>query len=206
MDLWEKTSKIPMPEGSWKLLTMLLQVVNYDNIKRNEPQIHQSRLIGAIVSVYLFRHEADIRNRFFETEAEVLRSGAPARYYSPAQLAACDAARGAEATKHTRIGARARNAAAARQREGLVRIPSRRSPRPVPWAPRVTGELREWGERALAELGLRPKEKGRADPSGAEPTGSGNGGVRSGQAPQTGWWRHPTASQSSEVPDPSGGG
>jgi hypothetical protein len=205
MDLWEKTSKIPMPEGSWKLLTMLLQVVNYDNIKRNEPQIHQSRLIGAIVSVYLFRHEADIRNRFFETEAEVLRSGAPANYYTPAQLAGCDAARGAEATKHTRIGARARNAAAARQREGLVRIPSRRSPRPVPWAPRISRELREWGQRALAELGLRSEEEGGADPRGAKPPGPSNGGVRSGQAPKTGWWRTAT-DQSSEVHDPSGGG
>ena len=194
-----------MPESSWKLLAMLLQVIDYDLLQRHDPQVNQSRLIGAILTVYLQQQEANIRDRFYRVEAEVLRSGAPANYYSPAQLASCDAARGSDATKHTRIGARARAAAAARQREGLVRIPNRRSPRPIPWAPRSTRELRERGERALTELGFGAQEEARPDLSGAQLAGPGNGGVRVGQETATGWWRSTPATKS-EGPDTSGGG
>lgn len=75
-----------MPEEAWRLVTMYLAVLQHKLTREGKPRVNLPRLIGGIVAWYVFARQKWIRRKFYEVEAQQLRSDALPGSYRPDQL------------------------------------------------------------------------------------------------------------------------
>lgn len=98
-----KAMPIVAPLYTWKMLSALLVVVNYDLLKRGEKMLNMSKLIGTILTHYVASTHQELQEEFLRVQHEAHTQQLPF-FYDSAQLDAITSAAPAQVPDLLRIG------------------------------------------------------------------------------------------------------